>query len=79
MTGIDRSLLFAFDPVRRRPACVLLATALGANSNYALHFDADLWIVDGDLDDIQLFGPLTDGEVRKIAEQLAAEIAGSPA
>lgn len=62
--------VFLFDPARKRPGCVLLAVAMGANPSFANHFCPESWIVDGDIDGLRRYGPMTHDQVREIAERL---------
>ncbi len=61
--------VLVFNTDARRPACPLLAAALGGNPSFAHHFDSETWIV-GSAEGMRRFGPLSHGEVREIATRL---------
>jgi hypothetical protein len=63
--------IFVFNMEAKRPACVLLAAAMGGNPSFAHEFNADHWIIDGpEVDGLRRYGPMTREEVRGIAKRL---------
>lgn len=67
----EQSGVFVFNPEAKRPACVLLAAAIGGNPEFARYFASELWIVQGpEVDGLKRFGPMTHDQVRDVADRL---------
>lgn len=63
--------VLVFNMTAMRPACVLLAVAMGGNPEFAKMFDSDSWIIDGpEVAQLRRFGSMTPALVRRIADHL---------